>query len=111
MHEKAVSEVATLRAKDGDELAIGATGLKVIYAPGHTDDTINLYAESMVFTADVLLIGSVGRSDFQNGSPEAMFDTLQKLKALPGQTRVFPGHDYHEKKSFSHCCNHVYCNS
>jgi len=73
--------------------------LKVIYAPGHTDDTINLYAEGMVFTADVLLIGNVGRSDFQNGSPELMFDTLQRLKALPKETVVFPGHDYHEKKS------------
>jgi len=99
MHEKAVSEVATQRVKDGDELGIGTAKLKVIYAPGHTDDTINLYAEEMVFTADVLLIGSVGRSDFQNGSPESMFDTLQRLKALPSQTRVFPGHDYHEKKS------------
>jgi glyoxylase-like metal-dependent hydrolase (beta-lactamase superfamily II)/rhodanese-related sulfurtransferase len=99
MHEKAVSEVATQRVKDGDEISVGASRFKVIYAPGHTDDTINLYVESMVFTADVLLIGSVGRSDFQNGSTESMFDTLQKLKALPSQTRVFPGHDYHEKKN------------
>ncbi|MFA4933014.1 MAG: rhodanese-like domain-containing protein [Candidatus Omnitrophota bacterium] len=99
MHEKAVSEVATQMVKDGDELNIGEGKLKVIYAPGHTDDTINLYSEGMVFTADVLLIGSVGRSDFQNGSPESMFDTLQKLKALAGNTVVFPGHDYHEKKS------------
>ena len=99
MHEKASSEVATQRVKDGDELGIGTARFKVIYAPGHTDDTINLYAEDLVFTADVLLIGSVGRSDFQNGSPESMFDTLQRLKALPSQTRVFPGHDYHEKKS------------
>lgn len=98
MHEQAISEVATQRVKDGDELSIGTAKLRVIYSPGHTDDTINLYAEGMVFTADVLLIGSVGRSDFQNGSPESMFDTLQRLKALPGQTRVFPGHDYHEKK-------------
>ncbi len=98
MHEKATSEVATQRVKDGDELGIGTARLKVIYAPGHTDDTINLYAEGTVFTADVLLIGSVGRSDFQNGSPESMFDTLQRLKALPGQTRIFPGHDYHEKR-------------
>ncbi|MCK9430758.1 MAG: MBL fold metallo-hydrolase, partial [Candidatus Omnitrophica bacterium] len=99
MHEKAVSEVATRRVKDGDEISLGQEKLKVIYAPGHTDDTINLYAQGMVFTADVLLIGSVGRSDFQNGSPELMFDTLQKLKVLPGNTVVFPGHDYHEKKS------------
>jgi glyoxylase-like metal-dependent hydrolase (beta-lactamase superfamily II)/rhodanese-related sulfurtransferase len=99
MHEKAISEVATQRVKDDDNIVIGAAKLKVIYAPGHTDDTINLYAEGMIFTADVLLIGSIGRSDFQNGSSESMFDTLQRLKALPKETVVFPGHDYHERKS------------
>jgi glyoxylase-like metal-dependent hydrolase (beta-lactamase superfamily II)/rhodanese-related sulfurtransferase len=99
MHEKAISDVVTQRVKDGDELSVGAAKLKIIYAPGHTDDTINLYTQGMVFTADVLLIGSVGRSDFQNGSPESMFDTLQRLKALPKDTLVFPGHDYHERKS------------
>jgi glyoxylase-like metal-dependent hydrolase (beta-lactamase superfamily II)/rhodanese-related sulfurtransferase len=99
MHEKAISEVATQKVKDADELVIGTSKLKVIYSPGHTDDTINLYAEGKVFTADVLLIGSVGRVDFQNGSAESMFDTLQKLKVLPGQTQVFPGHDYHERKN------------
>ncbi|MDD5505719.1 MAG: MBL fold metallo-hydrolase [Candidatus Omnitrophica bacterium] len=98
MHEKAISEVVTQKVKEGDDIGIGASRIKVIYAPGHTDDTINLYSQGMVFTADVLLIGSVGRSDFQNGSPESMFDTLQKIKALPKDTLVFPGHDYHENK-------------
>lgn len=99
MHENAVSEVADQRLKDGDTITLGAKELKVIYAPGHTDDTINIYAEGMVFTADVLLIGSVGRTDFQNGSHESMFDTLQKLKALEESTIVFPAHDYNGKKS------------
>ncbi len=99
MHEKAISQVATRRVSAGQQLNIGHAKLEVIYAPGHTDDTINLYAPGMLFTADVLLIGSVGRTDFQNGSCESMFDTLQRLKALPGQTRIFPGHDYHGKKS------------
>lgn len=99
MHEKAVSQVADRRLKDNDEIALGASCLKVIYAPGHTDDTVNLYIEGRLFTADVLLIGSVGRTDFQNGSPESMFDTLQRLKTLPDSTIIFPGHDYHEKRS------------
>lgn len=99
MHEKAVSSVADRRVKDGDEIAIGSSSLRVIYTPGHTDDAISLYGEGRLFTADVLLIGSIGRTDFQNGSPESMFDTLQKLKALPDETLVFPGHDYHEKRS------------
>ncbi|MDD4907525.1 MAG: MBL fold metallo-hydrolase [Candidatus Omnitrophica bacterium] len=101
MHEKAVSEVATRGVKHGDEIEVGKSRIRVIYTPGHTDDAISIYAGGMVFTADVLLIGSVGRTDFQNGSPEAMFDSLQTLKGLPEDTKVFPGHDYHEKRSSS----------
>jgi glyoxylase-like metal-dependent hydrolase (beta-lactamase superfamily II)/rhodanese-related sulfurtransferase len=97
MHEKAVSEVADKRLKEDDFVAVGEKQFKVIYAPGHTDDSISLYGEGRVFTGDVLLIGSVGRTDFQNGSPESMFDTLRKLKDLPDDTVVFPAHDYNGK--------------
>lgn len=99
MHEKAVSSVVDRRLKDNDQVTIGSSGIKVIYTPGHTDDAISLYAEGRLFTGDVLLIGSVGRTDFQNGSPESMFDTLQKFKVFPDETAIFPGHDYHEKRS------------
>ncbi|MFA6186059.1 MAG: MBL fold metallo-hydrolase [Phycisphaerae bacterium] len=95
MHEKAISDVADRRLKDNDVIEIGDSKIKVIYAPGHTDDTINLYGQGSLFTGDVLLIGSVGRTDFQNGSPESMFDTLAKLKNLPNETILCPGHDYH----------------
>lgn len=99
MHEKAISSVADKRLKDNDQITIGESSFKVIYSPGHTDDAISLYGENALFTADVLLIGSVGRTDFQNGSPESMFDTLQRFKILQDKTTIFPGHDYHEKRS------------
>ena len=99
MHEKAVSRVADRRLKDNDEVAIGASTFEVFATPGHTDDAISIYGEGRIFTGDVVLIGSAGRTDFQNGSPESMFDTLQKIKSLPGDTLLFPGHDYHAKKS------------
>lgn len=99
MHEKAISSVADSRLKDGDEVRAGSISLKVIYAPGHTDDTINLQGEGALFTGDVLLIGSVGRADFQNGSPESMFDTLHRIKALPGNAIVYPAHDYNGVRS------------
>ena len=99
MHEKAISSVATRRLKDNDQIDVGTSRIKVIYTPGHTDDAISLYGEGRLFSADVLLIGSVGRTDFQNGSPESMFDTLQKLKTLPDETILCPGHDYNEKRT------------
>jgi len=99
MHEKTVSAVADRRFKDGDEIIIGDEKIKIVYTPGHTDDSISVSANGALFTGDVLLIGSVGRTDFQNGSPESMFDTLQKIKTFPDGTIVYPGHDYHEKNS------------
>jgi glyoxylase-like metal-dependent hydrolase (beta-lactamase superfamily II)/rhodanese-related sulfurtransferase len=98
MHEKAISSVADKRLKDNDRINIGTAGVKVIYTPGHTDDAISLYGEGKLFSGDVFLIGSIGRTDFQNGSPESMFDTLQKLKTLPDETILCPGHDYHERR-------------
>ena len=107
MHENAISDVADRRLKDGDEIKFGGATLRVLYTPGHTDDAISLYGGGKIFTGDVLLIGSVGRTDFQNGSPESMFETLGKLRALPAETAVFPGHDYHgrEKSTIGHEIN------
>jgi glyoxylase-like metal-dependent hydrolase (beta-lactamase superfamily II)/rhodanese-related sulfurtransferase len=95
MSEHAISSVATERLKDGDVIKVGETEVRAIYTPGHTDDSVSLLTQKNdVFTGDVLLINSVGRVDFQNGSPEDMFDSLGKLTALPGETVVRPAHDY-----------------
>lgn len=99
MHEKAISSIADKRLKENDQVAIGGVTFKVIYTPGHTDDAISLFGENRLFTGDVLLIGSVGRTDFQNGSPESMFETLEKLKLLPDEAIIYPGHDYHGVRS------------
>lgn len=99
MHEKAISSIADKRLKDNDKIAIALKEFDVLYTPGHTDDAISIYGENRIFTGDVLLIGSVGRTDFQNGSPGSMFDTLQRLKKLNDRTILLPGHDYNEKKS------------
>ncbi len=95
MSEHAVSSIATDRVKDGNVIKVGGTEVKVIYSPGHTDDSVSLLtSRGDLFTGDVLLINSVGRMDFQNGCPEDMFDSLGKLAALPDETVVRPAHDY-----------------
>ncbi|UCC21709.1 MAG: MBL fold metallo-hydrolase, partial [Planctomycetota bacterium] len=95
MSEHAKSSVATERVKEGDVIKVGETEVRAIYTPGHTDDSVSLLTgRGDVFTGDVLLINSVGRVDFQNGSPEDMFDSLGKLAALAGETVVRPAHDY-----------------
>jgi rhodanese-related sulfurtransferase len=55
-----------------------------------------------VFTGDTLLIEGCGRSDFQSGSPEALYHSLtQVLLTLPEDTVVWPGHDYHGRTQSS----------
>ena len=49
----------------------------------------------MVFTGDAMLIRRCGRTDFQNGNCEDLFDSIKnKLYHLPNETIVYPGHDY-----------------
>jgi glyoxylase-like metal-dependent hydrolase (beta-lactamase superfamily II) len=92
---RATSEVATRRLGDGDRISIGRHEIQVLASPGHTDDSISLLVEGALLTGDALLIGGAGRTDFQNGSPEALYETLHRRFAdLPGDLTVYPGHDY-----------------
>ena len=84
-----------LRLDDGDVLAVGNLRLQAIHTPGHTQDSMSLYAGDRVFTGDALLIGGTGRSDLPTGDPNQLYDSLfGKLMALPPETLVYPAHDY-----------------
>jgi len=92
---RATSEVATRRLRDGDRVILGGHELEVVASPGHTDDSISLLVGRALLTGDALLVGGAGRTDFQNGSPEALYETLHKRFAdLPGDLTVYPAHDY-----------------
>jgi hydroxyacylglutathione hydrolase len=89
------SPPADLLVKEGDVIQVGKVGLKVIHTPGHSPGGISLYIDGMVFTGDTLFVGSVGRTDFPGSSWEAMETSIRKkLYVLPGDTIVFPGHNY-----------------
>lgn len=84
---------------DGQEIVFGDITIRVMFTPGHTDDSYCFYTENngqpIVFTGDTLLIRGTGRTDFQNGSAEALYSSLhEKLMTLPSETIVYPGHDY-----------------
>lgn len=79
----------------GDEVRVGNVVVKVLATPGHTDDSLSFLVEGHVMTGDALLVRGCGRSDFQNGDPGALYDSItETLFALPGDTVVLPGHDY-----------------
>jgi rhodanese-related sulfurtransferase len=92
---RATSEVATRRLRDGDRVTLGDHEIEAVASPGHTDDSVSLLVGGALLTGDALLVGGAGRTDFQNGSPEALYETLHKRFAdLPGDLTVYPAHDY-----------------
>jgi glyoxylase-like metal-dependent hydrolase (beta-lactamase superfamily II) len=81
--------------KDSDTIGIGDTSLKVLHTPGHTPGGICLYTEGHVFTGDTLFVGAVGRTDLPGGSARILLSSIhEKIYSLPGDTIVWPGHDY-----------------
>jgi len=95
MGEQARVDVVSMRVTEGDKLTIEGLALDVLYTPGHTDDSYSFLMRDRVFTGDTLLIRGTGRTDFQNGSARAQYDSLfGKLLKLPEETLVFPAHDY-----------------
>ena len=80
---------------DGQELRFGNTALKALATPGHTDSCTSYTLPGAVFTGDALFIRGNGRTDFQGGSPEKLFDSVRgKIFTLPDDTLIYPGHDY-----------------
>lgn len=86
---------ADLFVDDGQELRFGATVMTARATPGHTDSCTSYVLPGAVFTGDALFIRGNGRTDFQGGSAEQLFDSVRDtLFTLPDETIVYPCHDY-----------------
>lgn len=87
---------ADRQLKDGDVVEFGqGERILAIHTPGHTAGSMSFLWRDHLFTGDTLLIEGCGRTDFQGGSAEALYDSVtQKLFTLPDATLVWPGHDY-----------------
>jgi len=86
---------AGVQLQDGDTLKFGGEVLQALHTPGHTAGSMSFLWRNHVFTGDTLLINGCGRTDFQSGSAEALYRSLNEvLFALPEDTVVWPGHDY-----------------
>src|SRR5499427_1251867 len=95
MGEQSKADVVSMRVADGDKVTIEGLTLDVMYTPGHTDDSYSYLMGDRVFTGDTLLIRGTGRTDFQNGSSRAQYESIfNRLLKLPEETLVFPAHDY-----------------
>ncbi|WP_105437115.1 MBL fold metallo-hydrolase [Neorhizobium sp. T25_13] len=81
---------------DGETFSIGNIEVGVIHSPGHTLASITYVAGDAAFVHDTLFMpdGGTARTDFPGGSASALWSSIQAILALPGDTRVFVGHDY-----------------
>jgi glyoxylase-like metal-dependent hydrolase (beta-lactamase superfamily II) len=68
---------------------------KTIHTPGHTNCSVCFLINNLLFTGDTLFIRGCGRTDFQQGSNEDLYNNVrEKLFSLDDETLVLPGHDY-----------------
>jgi glyoxylase-like metal-dependent hydrolase (beta-lactamase superfamily II) len=81
---------------DGDAFQIGGLSARVLATPGHTDDSLTYVIGDAAFVGDTVFAADTGtaRADFPGGDAHKLYRSIQKLFALPEQTRLFLCHDY-----------------
>lgn len=82
--------------QDGDTFMIGELEAKVIHTPGHTPACATFLIDDAAFVGDTLFMPDFGtaRCDFPGGDARILFHSIQKILALPPETRLFMCHDY-----------------
>ncbi|MEW5726705.1 MAG: MBL fold metallo-hydrolase [Pseudomonadota bacterium] len=81
---------------DGEEFAVGDIPARALHIPGHTPACVAYVVGDVVFTGDALLMPDFGtaRCDFPGGDARMLYRSVRRLLDLPGDTRMFVGHDY-----------------
>ena len=88
-HMSSYTLKADVYLKDLQVVELAGFSIQMIETPGHT-----LKDEGVLFSGDTVFCGSVGRTDFPEGSTAAIVNSLHRLlEALPDDTEVYPGHD------------------
>jgi len=82
--------------KNNEVINIGSLEVKVMNTPGHTPACVSYLIEDNVFVGDTIFMPDVGtaRTDFPGGSAQDLFDSIQKIFALPLETNLYTAHDY-----------------
>ena len=82
--------------EDSDEFKVGSIAGSIIGSPGHTPACITYVVGDAAFVGDTLFMPDFGtaRTDFPGGDAGMLYDSIQKILALPGDTRLFMCHDY-----------------
>jgi len=95
------------RLTDSRKIALGSQWIEVLHTPGHSAGELSYFVASSglagspphLLTGDTLFIRDCGRTDFPTGSNAQMFASLQRIKRLPLETVIWPGHHYQPENS------------
>ncbi|XP_071818330.1 persulfide dioxygenase ETHE1, mitochondrial-like isoform X2 [Apostichopus japonicus] len=97
---KASGAQADIYVEDGESIEFGNLAIQVATTPGHTNGCVTYIMHHssrpiMAFTGDALLIRGCGRTDFQEGDPQTLYNSVHgKILSLPDDTLLYPAHDY-----------------
>ena len=83
---------------DKSQVQVGSLKLEVIHTPGHYDDSLCFHLKNILFTGDTLFVGRTGRTISMRSDTRQLYRSVyEKLLILPGETLIYPGHDYGPK--------------
>lgn len=76
------------------EYCIGSFNFKVIFNPGHSGDSVSyyFYKDNLLFCGDFIFYHNIGRCDLPTGNIKEMMVSIEKIKKLPKDTILYPGH-------------------
>lgn len=85
---------ADLLLEDGQELQLGSLPVKVLHTPGHSPGHVMYHFPTvgMLVGGDLIIGGSVGRTDLPDSNHQHLIDSIRKVMRLPHDTQLLPGH-------------------
>ena len=96
------SESNYLPMEDSSVFKLGGLEIKTIHTPGHYYDSVCYLVDNVIFTGDTLFIGRTGRTLSKGSNTSDLYDSVyKKLLNLPGNTIIYPGHNYGSKPTMT----------
>lgn len=83
---------ADLLLEDGQVIAFHEKRIRVLHTPGHTKGSVCYCVDDLMFTGDTLFARGVGRTDLYGGDFETLTRSLQTVKSLTEDYKIYPGH-------------------
>ena len=96
------SESNYLPMEDSSVFKLGGLEIKTIHTPGHYYDSVCYLVDNVIFTGDTLFIGRTGRTLSKGSNTSDLYNSVyKKLLNLPGNTIIYPGHNYGSKPTMT----------